>query len=275
MQQFMTSNLTDVIRGFVEGCQRLLAVRLQLFVLVALCLVITVPAIDDLNILLSRNFVRQYAIPSFQPEPLSFARIVPYFWIWPFYATGWVFLLGGLLEVIMRREVSETRLFIRSCRRYFLRFVRLFLLEFCLKGLVLFIGLDILNSNLGDSISVVSSFCLLLIVLFLGLVTVVFTYATIRAFAEDRLSMIGSVVVAARFVKRRFGSVVILTLLNIGVFTLGVVGAVLIVQPETINDVPLFFSFLCIVQLMTVLTTYSSAMSYVENQFGSYRVMNC
>ena len=53
-----------------------------------------------------------------------------------------------------------------------------------------------------------------------------------------------------------------------GVFALGAFGAMMIIQPETISDVPVFLSSLCIVQLLTVLTTYASALSYLESQLG-------
>ena len=78
--------------------------------------------------------------------------------------------------------------------------------------------------------------------------------------------MIGSIIAAARFVKRRIGSVIVLSLLNIGVFAVGAIVAILVVRPETISDVPLFFAVLFIAQLVTVLTTYASAMSYFDEQ---------
>ncbi len=264
----MITDVIDLFRVFVDGCRRLLAVWLLVIALIALCLATTTPAIDDLNVLLSRNFVRQYAIPSFEPEPVSIGRIGRYFWTWPFYLAAWIFLLGGCLEVLVHRKLFKIRLFVRSCRRYFFRFVRLFLLELCLKGFVLLLALGIVNADSGGSISAMRPFSLWLSVLLLAITTVVFTYAAIRTIAEDRLSMVGSMVAAARFIKRRFASVVILSLFNIGVFALGAISAIVIVRPETISDVPLFLSFLCIVQLLTVLTTYASALSYLENQLG-------
>ena len=264
----MMSNLTHVLKMFVEGCRRLLSGWFLVFALIAVCLATTIPAIDDLNTLLSRNFVRQYFISSFQPAPLSISRIAPYFSTWPFYLAGWVFLLGGSLEVLVHRNISTIGLFLRSCRRYFLRLVRLVLLELCFKGLVLVVTLEIVNADQGSWMFATRPFSLWVSVLLLGITTVVFTYAAIRTIAEDRLSMVGSMVAAARFVKRRFGSVVMLSLLNMGVFALGAFGAMMIIQPETISDVPVFLSSLCIVQLLTVLTTYASALSYLESQLG-------
>ena len=179
-----------------------------------------------------------------------------------------MFLLGGCLEVLVHRNISTIGLFVRSCRRYFLRLVRLVLLELCLKALVLLVVLEIVNADPGGWMFATRPFSLWLSVLLLAITTVVFTYAAIRTIAEDRLSMVGSVVAAARFVKRRFGSVVMLSLLNMGVFALGAIGVMVIVQPETINDVPVFLSFLCLVQLLTVLTTYASGLSYFESQLG-------
>ena len=136
------------------------------------------------------------------------------------------------------------------------------------QGIVLLVVLEIVNADPGGWMFATRPFSLWLSVLLLAITTVVFTYAAIRTIAEDRLSMVGSVVAAARFVKRRFGSVVMLSLLNMGVFALGAIGAMVIVQPETISDVPVFLSFLCLVQLLTVLTTYASGLSYLESQLG-------
>ena len=61
-----------------------------------------------------------------------------------------------------------------------------------------------------------------------------------------------------------------LSLLNMGVFALGAIGAMVIVQPETISDVPVFLSSLCIVQLLTVLPTSASGLSYLESQLGHW-----
>ena len=192
----------------------------------------------------------------------------PVFFDLAIYVAGWMFLLGGCLEVLVHRNISTIGLFVRSCRRYFLRLVRLVLLELCFKGLVLVVTLEIVNADQGSWMFATRPFSLWVSVLLLGITTVVFTYAAIRTIAEDRLSMVGSMVAAARFVKRRFGSVVMLSLLNMGVFALGAFGAMMIIQPETISDVPVFLSSLCIVQLLTVLTTYASALSYLESQLG-------
>tara|TARA_B110000263_G_C15214718_1_gene466964 strand:+ start:113 stop:448 length:336 start_codon:yes stop_codon:yes gene_type:complete len=100
----------------------------------------------------------------------------------------------------------------------------------------------------------------------MGMTTVVFTYAAIRTITEERLSVIGSTIAAARFVNRRIGSVAILSLLNVGVFAIGTIVSIVFVRPQTISDVPTFFSFLFIAQLVTVLTSYASALSYFDAQ---------
>ena len=163
----MMSKLTTVLRVFVEGCRRLLSVWLLVLALIAVCLATTTPAIDDFNTLLSRNFVRQYFIPSFQAAPLSVSRIAPYFSTWPFYVAGWMFLLGGCLEVLVHRNISTIGFFVRSCRRYFLRLVRLVLLELCLKALVLLVVLEIVNADPGGWMFATRPFSLWLSVLLL------------------------------------------------------------------------------------------------------------
>ncbi len=262
----MIIDVIDLFRVFINGCRRLLAVWLLVIALIALCLATTTPAIDDLNTLLSRNFVRQYAIPSFDPEPVSIGRISRYFWTWPFYLVAWMFLLGGILEALVHQQISQIGLFVRSCTHYFLRFLRLLLLELCFKGLVLLIAIELISVDPAGLISATWPLYLFLSVVLMGLTTIVFTYAAIRTITEDRLSMIGSIIAAARFVKRRIGSVIVLSLLNIGVFAVGAIVSILVVRPETISDVPLFFAVLFIAQLVTVLTTYASAMSYFDEQ---------
>ena len=69
--------MTVVISAFIDGLRRLLRTSPLLLAVVTIGLLTASPAIDDLNTLLSRNFVRQYAIPSFHPEPLAIGRILP------------------------------------------------------------------------------------------------------------------------------------------------------------------------------------------------------
>ena len=201
----MIAGLIDVLRVFVDGCRRLMAVWVLVLSLIALCLITSPPAIDDLNTLLSRNFVRQQFIPTFQSDPVSIGRIVPYVRTWPFYLAGWMFLLGGLLEALVHRQLFQIGWFVRSCTRYFFRFARLLFIEVCVKGLLLLLAVTLASSGRGGSISSMRPLYLCLSFLLMGMTTVVFTYATIRAITEDRLSMLGSTIAAARFVKRRIG----------------------------------------------------------------------
>jgi hypothetical protein len=260
------SGLTDVIRAFVDGCRRLMAVWFLVVALIALCLITSSPAIDDLNTLVSRNFVRQQFIATFQTDPVSLGHILPYVGTWPFYLAGWMFLLGGLLDSLVHRRLSQLGVFVRSCTRYCFRFVRLLLIEVCVKGLLLLLAIALAGPGLDGSISAMRPFFLCLSVLLMGMTTVVFTYAAIRTITEERLSVIGSTIAAARFVNRRIGSVAILSLLNVGVFAIGTIVSIVFVRPQTISDVPTFFSFLFIAQLVTVLTSYASALSYFDAQ---------
>ena len=260
------SGLIDIIRVFVDGCRRLMAVWLLVVALIALCLTTSSPAIDDLNTLLSRNFVRQKFIATVQTDPVSLGHILPYVRTWPFYLAGWIFLLGGVLDSLVHRRLSQIGVFVRSCTRYCFRFVRLLLIEVCVKGLLLLFAIALAGPRLDGSISAMRPFFLCLSVLLMGMTTVVFTYAAIRTITEDRLSVIGATIAAARFVNRRIDSVAILSLLNVGVFAIGVIVSIVFVRPQTISDVPTFFSFLFIAQLVTVLTSYASALSYFDEQ---------
>gem|GEM_PF-2302794 len=255
------SGLIDIIRVFVDGCRRLMAVWSLVVALIVLCLTTSSPAIDDLNTLLSRNFVRQQFIPTLQADPVSLGHILPYVKTWPFYLVGWMFLLGGLLDSLVHRQRSQLGVFVRSCTRYYFRFVRLLLIEVCVKGLLLVLTITLVG--LGGS-SAMRLLYLCLSVLLMGTTTAVFTFAAIRTIAEDRLSVIGSTIAAARFVTRRIGSVALLSLLNVGVFATGAMVSIVIVRPTTISDVPSFFLLLFITTLVAVLTTYASALSYFD-----------
>ena len=262
----MTAKLSEVLRICVDGCRRLMAVWPLLLALVALCLMTTSPVIDDLNTLLSRNFIRHYLIPSFQPEPFSIGRIIPYFSTWPFYLVGWSFLLGGILQALMDRRTSWKFLALTSCPRYFWRLVRLLFMEVFVTGFLLFSALGLATVLLSGSILARLPVYLFLTVILMGGANIVFTYAVIRTVTEDRRSMIGSMVAAVRFVKRRIGSVVLLSLFNVGVFVSGVAVSIWVVRPETINDAPVFFSLLFVARLIAVLTTYTVAVSYFDEQ---------
>ena len=262
----MMGNLTHVLGVFVDGCRRLLSVWLLVLALIALCLATTTPAIDDLNTLLSRNFVRQYAIPSFQSAPFSISRIAPYFWTWPFYLAGWSFLLGGILQALMDRRTFWKFLALTFCARYFWRLVRLLFMEVFVTGFLLFSALSLATVLLSGSILARLPVYLFLTVILMGGANIMFMYAVIRTVTEDRRSMIGSIVAAVRFVKRRIGSVVLLSLFNVGVFASGVAVSIWVVRPETINDVPVFLSLLFIARLIAVLTTYAAAVSYFDEQ---------
>ena len=255
--------MIDVLRVFIDGCRRLIAVWLLVVALIALCLITSSPAIDDLNTLLSRNFVRQQFIPTLQADPISLEHIFPYVKTWPFYLIGWMFVLGGLLDTLIHRQLSQLNVFVQSCTRYYFRFVRLLLIEVCVKGLLLVLAISL--AGMGDS-SAMRSLYLGLSILLMGITTVVFTFAAIRTLAEDRLSVIGSTIAAACFVTRRVGSVAMLSLLNVGVFTIGATISIVVVRPQTISDVPAFFLCLFITQLVTVLTSYASALSYFDEQ---------
>lgn len=136
----------------------------------------------------------------------------------------WSFLSGGVLDRLARDRRTRTHGFFAACGVHFWRFLRLglfaWLIYACLFGWVHgWIFSDAYPALIEDLTSERAALFIRLAgyALFGGLLiffNIVFDYARIRIVVEDRRSALGAVAAGARFVRRHFGKVVGLYLLN-------------------------------------------------------------
>jgi hypothetical protein len=136
----------------------------------------------------------------------------------------WAFLVGGLLDRLARQRPVGGVEFLATCGLYFFRFCRLAVLA----GVVYVVLFTVVRTWLFDDLYVLATRNvtseMIALALRVGLYTLfglvllavnlVFDYAKIRAVVEDRRSMVGAVLAALRFVRRRPVDVVSLYLLN-------------------------------------------------------------
>ncbi len=136
----------------------------------------------------------------------------------------WAFFVGGLLDRLARQQRVGSVGFLAACGVYFFRFCRLAVLAavvyvvlFTVVHTWLFDDLYVLATRDIASEPMALALWVSLYALFgmvLLAVNLVFDYAKIRAVVEDRRSMVGAVLAALRFVRRRPADVVSLYLLN-------------------------------------------------------------
>ena len=136
----------------------------------------------------------------------------------------WAFLVGGLLDRLARQQRVGSLGFLAACGVYFFRFCRLAVLA----AVVYVVLFTVVHTWLFDDLYVLATRDVtsepIALALWVGLYTLfglvllavnlAFDYAKIRAVVEDRRSMVGAVLAALRFVRRRPADVVSLYLLN-------------------------------------------------------------
>lgn len=130
-----------------------------------------------------------------------------------FYLTSWAFLIGGILDRFARQRRVSVAGFFAACGTYFFRFARLAVLV----GLSYWVLIGPLHGWLFDEVYTTlthnvtverTAFAIrvalyAVIAALLLAVNLVVDYAKIRAVVEDRRSMIGALLAAVRFVRRR------------------------------------------------------------------------
>lgn len=148
------------------------------------------------------------------------------------YIALWIFLAGGIIDRYARDRVTGAHGFFSASGVYFLRFLRLAIVQLAVYGL-LFQWLhpylfDRLFPRLTRDMTVERDAFLVRVALYLvfGLLlaafNVIFDYAKVRAVVEDRRSMIGAIGASIRFVRRN-GAAVGLYVLNVAAFLVSVV----------------------------------------------------
>ena len=195
----------------------------------------------------------------------------------------WTFLVGGIIDRLARQRRVASVGFFAACGTFFFRFCRLVLLAGVAYWIVfetvhawLFEDLyDLATENLVVErtaflirIALYATFALLLLP-----INMVFDYAKVRAVVEDRRSMVGAVLAAVRFIRRRPYATVGLYLLN-GVLFLAVLAAYAILAPSPSGGgASMWVGFAVgqayvVARLFTKLVFYASQTAYFQSQLA-------
>ena len=182
---------------------------------------------------------------TFQPGIIGFAAVLdnistladgewrpsPILWLGAAYLLMWLFLSGGILDRYARGRPTRSYEFFSASGVYFVRFLRLApfmaLAYYALFAMLHPLLFDEIYEELTRNVTVERTAFLVRVALYLmfgvvlALVNLVFDYAKVRAVVEDRRSMIGAILASMRFIRRNFGSVVVLYLLN-GLLLVGI-----------------------------------------------------
>ena len=199
------------------------------------------------------------------------------------YVAAWAFLVGGVIDRLARQRRLRTAGFLAACGVYFWRLVRLALLAGVAH--VLLLGVlhpwlfGYLAGVLTRDVTVERDAAVVTFVLY-GLygavfagVGVVFDYARIRAIVEDRLSMLGALLAALRFIRRRPAAVAGLWLLNAALFVLVLAAYALAAPGATTAGAAVWGAFLIgqayiAARLFAKLVVYASQTAYFQSQLA-------
>jgi len=195
----------------------------------------------------------------------------------------WTFLVGGIIDRLARQRRVASVGFFATCGTFFFRFCRLGLLAgvayWILFGAVhswLFEDLyDLATEQLAVErtafvirMALYATFACLLLP-----VNLVFDYAKVRAVVEDRRSMVGAVLAAIRFIRRRPKATIGLYLLNGGLF-ITVLAAYAFLAPGAVSVGPSMWLGFAVGQayvgarLCTKLVFYASQTAYFQSQLA-------
>ena len=196
------------------------------------------------------------------------------------HVAAWSFLVGGVIDRLARQRRLRTAGFLAACGVYFWRLIRLTLMA--LPAYVLLLGIlhpwvfGYLASMLTPDANVERDAAVVTFVLYglfgavFAAVGVVFDYARIRAIVEDRLSMLGALVAALRFIRRHPAAVAGLWLLNFALFG-AIIAAYALVAPG--GSAPIWGAFLLgqgyiVARLFAKLVVYASQTAYFQSRLA-------
>jgi hypothetical protein len=155
-------------------------------------------------------------------------RPSPILWLGAVYLLLWLYLSGGILDRFARARSTRSHQFFAACGTYFVRFLRLApfmaVAYYVLFAVVHPALLGRLYADLTRDVTVERTAFFIRLALYaafgsvLVATNIVFDYAKVRAVVEDRRSMVGALLAAARFVQRNAAGVASLYLLNTGLF---------------------------------------------------------
>ena len=196
------------------------------------------------------------------------------------YLVAWMFLVGGIIDRLARQQRVSSVGFFAACGTYFFRFCRLAVLA----GAVYWMLFGVVHAwLLGDlyelathDVTVERTAFLVRMLLYalFGLVVLpvnlVVDYAKIRTVVEDRRSMVGAILAAIRFVRRRPSATIGLYGINAGVFV--AVLAIYAIAAPTVGE-SLWLAFMVgqayiVARLFTKLVFYASQTAYFQSQLA-------
>ena len=201
-----------------------------------------------------------------------------------FYLAAWTFLAGGILDRLARRRRLGGAAFFAACGTYFFRFLRLAVVA----GLAYWLLFDLFHEWLLEdlyeyatrNVTVERTAFLVRVAgyaLFGALVlpvNLLLDYAKIRAVVEDRRSMLGALLAAGRFVRRRPLSTGGLYVLNAALFGLLLAGYAAVDPGVGAPDRTSVWTGLLIGQayvlarVATKLVFYASQTAYFQSQLA-------
>jgi hypothetical protein len=166
----------------------------------------------------------------------------------------WLFLSGGILDRFARNRPTRAHGFFSACGAFFFRFMRLGVIALGLYWL-LFARLhpllfDTLYTRLTLNVTVERTGFLIRLGLYLlfgsllVFINLILDYAKVRIVVEDRRSVLGALLAAWRFVRRRLGRTIGLYALNALVFLLIVLIYALVAPGATTSDVTMWLAFI-------------------------------
>jgi len=170
------------------------------------------------------------------------------------YVALWIFLAGGILDRYARDRATRANGFFSACGVFFFRFVRLAAVQWMVYAF-LFVWVhawlfDRLYPRLIRDLTVERTAFFIRLALYVVFALVlagfnlIFDYAKVRAVVEDRRSMLGAIVAAARFIGRNSAAAVTLYLLDAGLFVI-VIGIYAAVAPGAgTTGAPMWIAFL-------------------------------
>ena len=199
------------------------------------------------------------------------------------YLLVWAFLIGGVIDRLARQRPLRGAGFFSACGHHVFRIARLGVAV----GVVYWLLFDVVHRWLfGDlvrmltrDLTVERNAFLLRMVLYalFGLVVVgvnlLFDYAKIRLVVEDRRSVLGALLAAWRFVRRRPGATLGLYLVN-GLLFVAVLGAYALVAPGVgAPGVGMWAGFLAgqayiAARVFTKLVFYASETAYFQSELA-------
>lgn len=197
--------------------------------------------------------------------------------------TAWTFLAGGILDRLARRQGTGGLAFLAACRHHFWPLARLaglagVLYWFLLGGVYPWLAGDIPGAparlpTVPAGGAALRSALYVMFAAGVAGVGLLVDYARVRTVVEDRRSMVGALLAAFRFVRRRPAAVAVLWLMN-AVLAAATLAAWTLVAPGPVAVSPaLRGAFLggqlCIAaQLFANLVAWASQTAYFQDQLA-------